>query len=135
MPAFETQRQLHHGDCDPAGIAYFPAYLNILVGVVEDFFAELGAPWHGMAKGQRLTTPTVKLEVTFVKPGFHGDKLGWRLAVERVGGASLTLRHEVSSGGKELWRAQQILVCTHLDELTSRPWPETLRQAFARYSV
>lgn len=133
MPAFETKRQLHHGDCDPAGIAYFPAYLNILVGVVEEFFAVLGAPWHVMAKTQRLTTPTVKLEVTFNKPGFHGDELDWRVTVQRVGGASLALLHEVSSGGNELWRAQQILVCTDLDELTSRPWPEALRQALMAY--
>ncbi|MGH6805572.1 MAG: acyl-CoA thioesterase, partial [Ensifer adhaerens] len=30
---YRTKRPLRFGDCDPSGIAYFPSYLNILVGV------------------------------------------------------------------------------------------------------
>ena len=44
MTAFRTQRPLRFGDCDPSGIAYFPAYFNLLVGVVEEFFASIGSP-------------------------------------------------------------------------------------------
>ena len=40
MP-FETTRPLRFGDCDPSGIAYFPSYMHMLVGVTEDLFADL----------------------------------------------------------------------------------------------
>ena len=35
---FTTIRQLSFGHCDPAGMAYFPAYLDMLVGVTEELF-------------------------------------------------------------------------------------------------
>lgn len=38
MSAFESVRKLRFGQCDPSGIAYFPAYLDILVGITEDLF-------------------------------------------------------------------------------------------------
>ena len=28
---------LRFGDCDPSGIAYYPSYLRILDGAIEDF--------------------------------------------------------------------------------------------------
>ena len=49
--SFRTSRPLRFGDCDPSGIAYFPSYLNILVGVLEEFFAEIGAPWFTLTSG------------------------------------------------------------------------------------
>jgi 4-hydroxybenzoyl-CoA thioesterase len=36
MARFETTRVLRFGDCDPAGIAYYPRYFDLLNGVVED---------------------------------------------------------------------------------------------------
>lgn len=39
---FTTDRMLHFGDCDISGTAYYPAYLNILNGVVEEFWAHIG---------------------------------------------------------------------------------------------
>ena len=35
---FTTDRTLHFGDCDISGTAYYPAYLNILNGVIEEFW-------------------------------------------------------------------------------------------------
>ena len=42
MQIFSTVRELRFGDCDISGTAYFPAYLNILNGVNEEFWAHLG---------------------------------------------------------------------------------------------
>jgi 4-hydroxybenzoyl-CoA thioesterase len=41
---FSFDRELRFGDCDPAGMAYFPAYLNIMNGVVEEFWTDIGFP-------------------------------------------------------------------------------------------
>ena len=84
MP-FCTSRPLRFGDCDPSGIAYFPSYLNILVGVLEEFFGDAGVPWKELIATRRIGTPTVRLDLTFVHPGFHGDTLDFELFVRRVG--------------------------------------------------
>ena len=103
---FTASRRLRFGDCDMSGIAYFPSYLNLLVGVVEDFFTELGAPWSKMVKERGIGTPTVRLDITFVKPGHHGDVLEFAVHVRKVGRSSLDLEHEISASGDLLWSAK-----------------------------
>lgn len=127
--SFSATRTLRFGDCDPSGIAYFPAYLDMLVGVLEEFFAALGAPWPEMIREQGIGTPTVKLDLEFVRPGRHGARLDFQLRVKRVGRSSLDLSHEISSDGERLWSAEQRLVATVLDTQKSCPWPDGLRAA------
>lgn len=128
MP-FTATRRLEFADCDPSGIAFFPMYFRHLVGVLEEFFCTLGAPWPSLMREQRIGTPTVHLDAEFVSPSFHGDVLTFSIFVEKVGSASLKLRHEVAADGRLLWRAQQVLVATSLETHRALPWPEPLRQA------
>lgn len=132
MTAFETMRPLRFGDCDPSGIAYFPSYMNILVGVTEDLFAGVDWPWPRLARERNITTPTVRLDVTFTHPGFEGDALAWRCTVVRIGRTSLDLVHEVAAA-EPLWRAEQRLVATKLDTHRPVPWPDDLRNALETY--
>lgn len=127
--SFSASRTLRFGDCDPSGIAYFPAYLDMLVGVLEDFFAALGAPWPEMIGERGIGTPTVRLDLEFARPGLHGARLDFLLRVEKVGCSSLDLSHAVSSGGERLWSARQRLVATTLATRKSCPWPDDLRAA------
>jgi 4-hydroxybenzoyl-CoA thioesterase len=127
--AFRTTRPLRFGDCDPSGIAYFPSYLDILVGVVEEFFETIGAPWKILFGQRRIGTPTVRLDITFLHPGFHGDTLDFTTSVRRVGRSSLDLEHQVSAAGKVLWTARQSLVATSLETNKSQAWPDDLRAA------
>ncbi|MEO5325612.1 thioesterase family protein [Mesorhizobium sp. CC13] len=128
MP-FRTSRPLRFGDCDPSGIAFFPSYLNILVGVLEEFFASVGAPWKELVGERRIGTPTVRLDLTFTHPGFHGDMLDFELFVRRVGRSSLDLEHKVSAAGALLWSARHSVVATSLDTHKSLAWPDDLRAA------
>lgn len=131
MAAFSTTRTLAFGDCDPSGIAYFPSYLDLMVGVMEAFFAEIGHSWPQMIAGQRIGTPTVTLDLTFEKPGFHGDVLTFHLDVTALGRSSLDLAHRVEREGEVLWRAKQRIVATSLDTHRAIPWPDDLREALA----
>lgn len=58
---FSVSREIRFGDCDPSGIAYFPSYLNILNGVVEEFWGGMGFPWHELIAVRKIGTPTVHL--------------------------------------------------------------------------
>ena len=79
MQIFSTLRELRFGDCDISGTAYFPAYLNILNGVNEEFWAHLGYPWHDVIAKDRWGTPTVHLSCDFSKPSFLGKH--WNLTL------------------------------------------------------
>ena len=133
MAELELRRSLRFGDCDPSGIAYFPSYLDMLAGVLEEVFAAAGAPFPHLMRERGLGPPTARLEVEFRKPGFHGDELDWRVAVERLGRSSAEIRYEVRSRGEILWRARQTIVLTNLSTHKSTPWPDDIRDGLAKF--
>ena len=96
---FHITQPLRFGDCDPSGIAYFPSYLNILVGVMEEFFASLDYPWKRMIDENKIGTPTLKLDLMFLHPGFHGDQLDFTVDVKAIGRSSMDLHYSVSANG------------------------------------
>jgi 4-hydroxybenzoyl-CoA thioesterase len=127
---FATQRPLRFGDCDPSGIAYFPSYLDLMVGVVEEFFDTAGIPWSVLVGERRIGTPTLKLDLMFLKPGFHGDTLDFEVRLIRLGKSSMDLEHTISAAGEKLWTASQRLVATSLETHQSCAWPDDVRAAF-----
>lgn len=131
--AFTTSRPLRFGDCDPAGIAYYPAYLDMLNGVVEEFFASFGLPWTHLFRDLRTGLPTVRLELEFTSPGFHGDIIDFTIGVKAIGNSSLDLEHRVATAGRALWNARHRLVATSLDTHKAMPWPENFRTALGQH--
>jgi 4-hydroxybenzoyl-CoA thioesterase len=127
MTSFGVHRELRFGDCDPSGIAYFPSYLNILSGVVEEFWARIGFPWTDLITVRKIGTPTVHLACDFSRPSKFGDFLTFELRVERIGRASLHLAHVVAGADGMRWKARQILAATSLVDHHAIPWPDDVR--------
>jgi len=133
MSIFQRERPLRFGDCDPSGIAYYPSYLNLLNGVVEDFWLHLGFPWTELIDKRRIGTPTVHLECDFVRPSRLGDLLTFELAATKVGRSSLHLSHRVGAAGEMRWTATHVLVATDLETHSACAWPGDVRAALARF--
>ena len=129
---FTTERRLHFGDCDISGTAYYPAYMNLLNGVVEEFWDWLGWPWHEVIPKDGWGTPTVHLSCDFAKPSFFGDRLGFGVRVLKVGRSSLRLGHVVSCGDELRWTAEQVLAASRLADHTSMPWPDAVKAKLER---
>jgi 4-hydroxybenzoyl-CoA thioesterase len=132
MRTFSYNREVRFGDCDPSGIAYFPSYLNILNGVVEEFWTAIGFPWRELLFARKIATPTVHLDCQFSRPSFFGDALTFKLGIERVGGASLRFAHAVSGADGIRWQAHQTIVATSAATRRAMPWPDDIRDALAR---
>ncbi|MBR0823895.1 acyl-CoA thioesterase [Bradyrhizobium manausense] len=133
MTTFSFARELRFGDCDPSGIAYFPSYLNILNGVVEEFWADIGFPWPELITVRKIGTPTVHLSCDFSRPSLFGDRLTFSLRIGKVGRASLHLAHVVSGADGMRWKARQILAATSLVDHHAIPWPDDIRAALVRH--
>ena len=131
---FETSRVVRFADCDPAGIVFFPQYLVMLNTLIEEWFDDgLRIPYAGVIGERRLGLPTVRLEVDFTAVSRHGDRLGQRLAVGKIGRSSLALQVEFFGGDELRLRARQVLVCTSLDIHRPLPLPGDLRSAMLPY--
>ena len=111
--------------CDPAGIVFYPRYFEILNDAIEDWFANgLETPWEKLHLTNAI--PTVQIEVQFKAPSYHSDILELRIAVQRAGTSSLTIRVEAFCGEELRFTATSTLV--HVDlEKTPEPWPQHLR--------
>lgn len=126
---YKTTRMLNFGDCDISGTAYYPAYLNILNGVNEEFWLKLGYPWHKMIWEERWGTPTVHITSDFSSPSFFGEELVFEVNVLKVGRSSMTVYHEISCKGEKRWSSTQVLAASDLDKHCSIPWPDEVRKA------
>ena len=73
MQIFSTLRELRFGDCDISGTAYFPAYLNILNGVNEEFWAHLGYPWYDVIAKDRWERQPCIFHAIFQNRHFWGN--------------------------------------------------------------
>ncbi len=133
MERFTAERLLRFSDCDPSGIAYFPAYLNLLNGVVEDFWVFLGFSLPELIKERRIGTPTVQLDCQFSRPALFGEKLNFMLQVMKLGQSSLHLAHEITGTDGVKWSARQVLVATSLTEHRPHPWPDDIRLSLRKH--
>ena len=136
--SFEALRTVRFSDCDPAGIVFFPQYLVMLNGVVEEWFdTALGIRYAGLIGERRLGLPTVRLEVDFTAISRHGDTLRWGLVVAHLGRSSLTLGHEVLGAADAVPRlhVRQVLVCTSLATHRPQALPDDVRAAVQAYGA
>ena len=90
--AYRAEILVRFGDCDPAGIVFYPRYLEIFNSLVEDWCREeLQFSFPDIINERGWGLPTVHLEVDFVAPSSFGDMLSAELSVRAVGASSATL--------------------------------------------
>ena len=131
---FSAARTVRFSDCDPAGIVFFPQYLVMLNGFVEQWFDEGLRVSYAQLIGERRTgLPTVRLECDFTAISRHGDALLLSAQIEKLGRSSFTLRTEFHAGAELRLRARQVLVCTDLHTHRPQPLPDDVRTALLPY--
>ena len=88
MKRFTRQEKIRFQHIDYAGIVFYPRFLEMLNGLVEDWFAdELERPFEKMHKSHGI--PTVDLKVQFRKAARLGEVLTKHLWVKHLGGSSI----------------------------------------------
>ena len=137
MSVFEVRYPLRFGDCDPAGIAFFPRLVEMLNWVMEDWFAEaLGSSFRDMHLRRQVGTPARALTVEFIGPAELGDELAFRLSVLGLGRSSIRLSIAVSRGGdRPVLRAEHTAMWCDLsgEAPVSTDIPADLRARMERF--
>lgn len=138
---FERVWRIRFGHCDPAGIVYYPQILTLFNHLVEDWVETgLGIPYAPLVTERRVGLPTVRLEVDFRAVSRMGEDVAFGLAVERLGGKSITLAIDVhgpspAAGERPLRvQARKVLVTTDLDTHRAIALPPDLRDAVRAFA-
>lgn len=91
MIVFETERLIDWGDCDAAGIVFFPNFFAWVDGHFHQFTGSLGFDQRSLlADHGLLGTPLRDTRCTFHSPASYGDRLTIASRILAVGDSSLT---------------------------------------------
>lgn len=102
--------QVHWGDCDPAGIIFYPTYFRWIDAASWALFEQAGFGPKWMREAH-MAMPLVSAECQFLAPAVHGDRCEVRSRIARFGGKSFVVAHDiVRSDGTPLAKAKETRV-------------------------
>ena len=97
-----TRVEIQFGDCDPAGIVYYPNYFrffdNATAALLSAAFGMNKRAWleqHGIAG-----IPMVDTGARFIRPSRFGDVVEIVTAITELGRSSFAVTHRLSNGGE-----------------------------------
>lgn len=146
-PAGVYRHEVHvtWGDCDPAGIVYFPRFFERFHETMERWFGDaLGHPYDELILGRKLGLPSVHTEADFLVPCRFGERLVFEQRVARLGRSSIELRYRVTAAGEPsgLPRLRGRTVCALMDldpgsptHARALPWPDDLRARIEAFGI
>lgn len=124
-----SRQRLRFGDCDTAGIAYYPRLLALVDNAVEDWMAAtIGLDRAGLLLGQGLGLPTADLKVGFALPCRLGETLDIAIAPTALGNSSITLSMLASVDGIPRFSGTLVQVLMTLASGVPHAWTEEWRR-------
>lgn len=134
MSPYQREVPVRFGHCDPAGIVFYPRYFDMINEVVEDWFEDgLDASFPGLMYHKKLTTPTAHFTVDFKNASKFGDRLTFKLVVEKIGKTSVNLAIEASCQGEIRMLIKQVLVFIDIDTRVPTPAPVDVAKRMRRF--
>jgi len=134
---FCKQILVRFGDCDAAGIVFYPRYLEMFNNLVEDWYRDaLHFSFTEIVTTRGWGLPTVRLEVDFAAPSVFGEYLSATLAVREIGTSSLTLDIcFLGPDGTDRVRGKVVLVMIDRRNLKAIPIPDDVRTRILAFKV
>ncbi len=132
-----TRIEIQFGDCDPAGIVYYPNYFRFF----DNATAALLSAAFGMHKRHWLAhygiagIPMVDTGARFIKPSRFGDAAEIVTSITELGRSSFSVRHVLSHGGAAAVEAHEKRVWAVRapdDSIRSAPLPDEVRQLLSQ---
>jgi 4-hydroxybenzoyl-CoA thioesterase len=128
--------EVYWGDCDPAGIIFYPTYFRWMDAATWAFMGSVGFSPQRMRE-EHLSMPLVGADCKFLQPARHGDRCEVRSRIARFGGASFVVSHEVvRDDGTVLATGSETRVWARYVDgpgtpIKAQPIPEDVKARFA----
>jgi 4-hydroxybenzoyl-CoA thioesterase len=127
--------KIQFGDCDPAGIVFFPNYSRWMDEASLAFFMACGIPpWRELVKTRGIVgTPLLEIQTQFKRPSTYGETLQIHTTVEEWNAKTFRHRHIVKRGEELICEGTEVRAFVVHDPDSGRlkaiPIPEDIRQA------
>lgn len=125
------------GDCDPAGIVYFPNFFRWFDAGMHEMFASIGLPADKVTRETGLVVwPSIDAKATFHAPARFGEEVEVHTCVAEWRSRTFLMSHRIVRGdtlicdGTVLRFVGERQPGTDTVKLRTVPVPEWLRAAF-----
>lgn len=132
---FRTRRTVEWGDCDAAGIVFYPNYFRWMDAAFHEMTRDLGfdqgtLPEHGV-----FATPLRDAGASFTGPARHGTVLDVSVRVTRLGRSGIALAYAFADGARAVATGHELRVCVveRGDGIAATPLPPALRALLERH--
>ena len=102
--------QVQFGDCDPAGIVFFPNFSRWMDEASLAFFVACGVPtWRELVKTTGIIgTPLLEIHTRFLRPATYGETISIHTTVEEWAIKTFRHRHVVKRGDTLLCEGTEV---------------------------
>jgi 4-hydroxybenzoyl-CoA thioesterase len=102
--------QVQFGDCDPAGIVFFPNFSRWMDEASLAFFMAQGVPpWRELVKTRGIIgTPLLEIHTRFMRPATYGETIQVHTTVEEWAAKTFRHRHQVKRGDTLLCEGTEV---------------------------
>lgn len=127
--------QVHFGDCDPAGIVFFPNFSRWMDQSSLGFFMACGVPpWRELEQTRGIVgTPLLEINTRFHQSATYGETLVVETTVEEWRAKVFVHRHRILRGTDLICEGREVRAFVGRDPATGRlkalPVPEDIRSA------
>jgi len=122
------------GDCDPAGIVFFPNFSRWMDEASLAFFMACGVPpWRELVKTRGIIgTPLLEIHTKFMRPATYGETIEVHTTVEEWAAKTFRHRHVVKRGDTVLCEGTEVRAFCIKDpaqpeRIKAIPVPEDIR--------
>ena len=104
--------RVEFGDCDPAGIVWFPNFFRWIDAASRHFFVECGVPrWEDTAKTLGVIgTPLVDTHTRFVASASYGDVLSIATSIREWRNKSFVQAYRVTRGDILILECEEVRI-------------------------
>jgi len=125
---------VHFGDCDPAGIVFFPNFSRWMDEASLGFFRACGVPpWRELLTTRGIVgTPLLEIHTRFFKPATYGQTIEVHTTIESWAAKTFVHRHRIQRGGELLCEGTEVRAFVMRDpanpeRLKAMPVPEDIK--------
>ena len=107
-----SEFNVEFGDCDPAGIVFYPNFFRWMDAASRHFFTAAGVPpWREFeAREGILGTPLVDASAHFERPATYGETIAIDTSIVEWRGKSFVMRHVIRRGELKLAEGREVRV-------------------------
>lgn len=133
---YSVTKIARYADCDLAGVVYAPRFIEVVHGVIEDFFnSELRINYHEIVGVRHMGFSFASVDTDFFAPARLGDLIVYTPLVSHIGRTSIVFVVHCHRGAEEVMRCRLVMVTISLSTLAAISIPGDIREALTYYQA